>query len=57
LAWLVDDQRRLRDREHAVVAELVAGGTGWPVIAASLGVSRQAARQRFLRTHGSRATP
>lgn len=51
VVWLVEEQRRLCDRERQVVAALVAAGTSWPVIAAALGVSRQGARQRFLRTH------
>ncbi|GAC1578440.1 MAG: hypothetical protein NVS3B18_12190 [Candidatus Dormibacteria bacterium] len=55
LGWLVAEQRRLEDRERDVVAELVAGGVGWPAVAEALGVSRQAARQRFLRTHDSPA--
>jgi hypothetical protein len=43
---------RLRDVERAVddeIDRLVALGVGWPVIAAAGGVSRQAARQRWLR--------
>jgi DNA-binding NarL/FixJ family response regulator len=51
LAGLVDEQGRLSDRQRRVVAELVAAGTSWPAIAAALGVTRQAARQQFLRTH------
>jgi hypothetical protein len=54
LAALVDEQRRLAERQCQLVAELVAVGTGWPRIAAALGVSRQAARQQFVRTHASR---
>jgi hypothetical protein len=51
LQWLVAEQRALRDRERWLVAAMVADGVAWPVIAAALGVSRQAARQRFRRTH------
>jgi hypothetical protein len=51
LAALVDEQRRLAQRQRQLVTELVAVGTGWPQIAAALGVSRQAARQQFVRTH------
>jgi hypothetical protein len=53
LAALVDEQRRLAERQRKLVAELVHVGTGWPRIAAALGVSRQAARQQFVRTHAS----
>jgi hypothetical protein len=35
----------------AEVDRLVAACVSWPVIAAALGVSRQAARQRWLRRH------
>lgn len=55
LMQLVDEQRRLSERQRTLVAELVAAGTGWPQIAPALGVSRQAARQQFLRTHASLA--
>src|SRR3954467_12872845 len=51
LVALVHEQRRLSERQGQLVAELVCMGTGWPQIAAALGVSRQAARQHFLRTH------
>jgi hypothetical protein len=51
LAALVDEQHRLAQRQHQLVTELVEVGTGWPRIAAALGVSRQAARQQFMRTH------
>ncbi|MDP3714478.1 MAG: hypothetical protein Q8R60_18585 [Mycobacteriales bacterium] len=57
LAWLVAEQRRLSDRQRQVVAALVADGTAWPAIAATLDVSRQAARQRYLRTHEPHAKP
>jgi predicted ArsR family transcriptional regulator len=54
LAGLVDEQRRLADRQRRLVVELVAVDTPWPRIAAALGVSRQAARQHFMRTHARR---
>jgi hypothetical protein len=54
LAALVDEQRRLAERQRRLVAELADVGTPWPRIAAALGVSRQAARQQFVRTHASR---
>lgn len=54
LVALVLEQRRLSERQRELVAELVGMGTGWPQIAAALGVSRQAARQQFLRTHARR---
>ena len=53
LVALVHEQRRLSERQRRLVADLVGLGTGWPQIAAALGVSRQAARQQFLRTHAS----
>lgn len=53
LAQLVEEQRRLTDRQRELVAHLVAAGTGWPRIASALGISRQAARQQFVRTHGT----
>ena len=37
----------------ALVDRAVDLGIGWPEIAAQLGVSRQAARQRYRRRHGS----
>ena len=46
---------QLHEVERAVddeVARLVALGVSWPVIATALGVSRQAARQRWLRRRG-----
>ena len=54
LARLVDQQRRLAARERDLVTALVAAGTPWPVIGSVFGVSRQAARQRFLRARDSR---
>lgn len=49
LACLDQEQRRLKDRERQVVDALAGEGIAWPVIAAVLGISRQGARQRFLR--------
>jgi hypothetical protein len=37
----------------ALVDRAVDLGIGWPEIAAQLGVTRQAARQRYQRRHGS----
>jgi hypothetical protein len=37
----------------ALVDRAVDLGIGWPEIAARLGVTRQAARQRYQRRHGS----
>ena len=37
----------------AIVDRAVDLGIGWPEIAAQLGVTRQAARQRYQRRHGS----
>ncbi len=54
LAALVDEQRRLAARQRRLVAELADVGTPWPRIAAVLGVSRQAARQQFMRTRERR---
>jgi DNA-directed RNA polymerase specialized sigma24 family protein len=54
LAEVVDEKQRLDERQRALIAELVAAGTSWPRIAVALGVSRQAARQQFMRTHPSR---
>jgi hypothetical protein len=52
--------RRARSAWDAAEAELdalveraVDLGIGWPEIAAELGVSRRAARQRYYRRHGS----
>jgi hypothetical protein len=49
--------RSARDAAQAEVDVLVDGavglGIGWPEIAQELGVSRQAARQRYQRRHGS----
>src|SRR3954471_20701751 len=53
LAAIVNEQRRLEERQRQWVAELVCVGTVWPQIAAALGVSRQAARQQFLRTRAT----
>jgi hypothetical protein len=50
LVAVVQEQRRLSARQRSLVADLVRTGTGWPQIAAALGVSRQAARQQYLRT-------
>jgi len=50
--------RSARDEEQATLDSLVDRavdlGIGWPEIAAQLGVTRQAARQRYQRRDGSR---
>ena len=50
--------RSARDEAEATldapVDRAVDLGIGWPEIAAQLGVTRQAARQRYQRRHGSR---
>ena len=49
---LVDLVQRAADAQAAVDTEvdrLVTAGVGWPTIADALGVTRQAARQRWLR--------
>lgn len=44
------DQRKVIDQEiNTEVDRLEGGGFSWPVIARGLGVTRQAARQRWLR--------
>ena len=46
------DQRKVIEREiDAEVDRLEAWGFSWPAIARSLGVTRQAARQRHMRRH------
>jgi hypothetical protein len=49
LRRLADGRRVLDQRIDHVVDELVANGAGWVPIAEALGVTRQAARQAFLR--------
>ena len=49
LTDLVEQLGRAQDAVDAEVDRLVAASVSWPVIAAALGVSRQAARQRWLR--------
>ena len=51
LAQLVVEEQRLKEELAALVDRLAASGVGWPVIAAVLGVSRQAARQAHRRRH------
>ena len=57
---ILDRIKRARSARDAAEAELdaIVGravdlGIGWPEIAAQLGVTRQAARQRYRRRHGS----
>jgi hypothetical protein len=52
LRHLVDQARRLREDLDGELDRLAAAGVGWPAIAAVLGVSRQAVRQRHARRHG-----
>lgn len=49
LAQLVTQQRALDQAVGDEIARLVDLGVSWPVIANALGVTRQAARQRWLR--------
>ena len=49
LAALVDRQWEAEAATYREVDRLVRLGVSWPLIAAALGVSRQAARQRWLR--------
>ena len=49
LAQLVAQQRDIDQAVDDEIARLVDLGVGWPVIAGALGVTRQAARQRWLR--------
>ncbi len=51
LAALSARQRELAEAVDAQVGVLAAAGTPWPAIAAALGVTRQAARQRHRRRH------
>ena len=51
LTDLVEELGRAQDAVDAEIDRLVGAGVSWPVIAAALGVSRQAARQRWLRRH------
>lgn len=47
LRSLADEVRRASAAVDAEVARLRAAGLGWPQIGAALGVTRQAARQRY----------
>jgi len=49
LAFLVTQQRDAEAAVEQEVDRLVRVGVRWPLIADALGVSRQAARQRWLR--------
>ena len=51
LAQLVEQQSRLQLEIDAEVDELERFGFDWPTIAHALGVTRQAARQRYRRRH------
>ncbi|MFL6238364.1 MAG: hypothetical protein ACJ735_02565 [Actinomycetes bacterium] len=51
---LVQARAALDIRIHAVVDELATKGTSWARVALVLGVSRQAARQAYLRRHPQR---
>jgi hypothetical protein len=51
LAELAARQREVQAAIDAQVDLLAAAGTPWPQIAAALGVTRQAARQRHCRRH------
>lgn len=47
LATARQEERAAANRVEVVVQELRSAGVSWPYIAAILGVSRQAARQRY----------
>lgn len=49
LEVLVERHRQAAAAVEQEVDRLVQVGVGWPLIAETLGVSRQAARQRWLR--------
>jgi hypothetical protein len=49
LQHLVEQRRTTEIAVDEEIARLLAAGVGWPMIAAALDVSRQAARQRWLR--------
>lgn len=51
LASLAARQRELQATVDAEVDVLAVSGTPWPLIAAALGVTREAARQRYRRRH------
>jgi hypothetical protein len=51
LESLVAEQHALRTRLEAEVDRLVLTGVPWPRIAGVLGVTRQAARQAYVRRH------
>ena len=53
LRRLADGRRVIDQRIDDVVEQLVASGVGWVPIAEALGVTRQAARQAFLRRSSS----
>ena len=52
LRGLVDAARAAGAAVDAEVARLHDAGVGWPAIAAALGITRQGARQRYLRVSG-----
>jgi len=53
LEHLVEQQHAAEEAVELEVNRLVSLGLGWPQIAHALGVSRQAARQRWVRRTGS----
>jgi hypothetical protein len=56
LAQLVTEHRALGVSIDAEIERLVAGRVGWPAIAEVLGMSRQGARQAWLRRQEGRGT-
>ena len=52
---LVEGRQRIDRRIEDVVDQLVDGGVGWVLIGEALGITRQAARQAFLRRRAARA--
>lgn len=53
LQQLVDQRRKIEEQIDDEISRLKRRGVSWPTIAGSLGVTRQAARQRWLRTDGN----
>jgi uncharacterized protein (DUF4415 family) len=53
LRRLADGRRVIDRRIDDVIEQLVANGVGWVTIAEALGITRQAARQAFLRRSSS----
>ena len=57
LGHVVARVRKLRERERELVAEGISAGASWSDVARILGISRQAAWQRFVLTIDSDGRP